>query len=112
MRGVVRQLAPFIDSRSAEVAAHYFSIILSVTFRNRYFPVSLTVTFRDQRLERGPTQHARPAFFSRGCPRIVDWQGRKADAIGIGPVHSGWTVVDGVYPTVSRLNAAAMSALV
>src|SRR5258708_35356067 len=66
MRGVVRQLAPFIDSRSAEVAAHYFSIILSVTFRNRYFPVSLTVTFRDQRLERGPTQHARPAFFFEG----------------------------------------------
>jgi hypothetical protein len=27
------------------------------------------------------------AFFGRGCPRIVDWKGRNADAIGIEPVY-------------------------
>jgi len=42
-------------------------------------------------------------FFSTGesrmlldgrSPGFVDWQGRKADSTGIGPVHLGWTVVD------------------
>ena len=34
-------------------------------------------------------------FFSRGSPGNADWEGRKADSIGIEPVHLEWTVVDG-----------------
>src|SRR5437763_7819276 len=34
-------------------------------------------------------------FFSRGSPGNADWEGRKADSIGIGPVHLEWTIVDG-----------------
>src|SRR5438067_4105094 len=30
-----------------------------------------------------------------GSPGNADWEGRKADSIGIGPVHLGWTIVDG-----------------
>src|SRR5947208_15216998 len=34
-------------------------------------------------------------FFSRGSPGNADWEGRKADSIGIGPGHLEWTIVDG-----------------
>ena len=34
-------------------------------------------------------------FFSRGSPGNADWEGRKADSIGIEPVHLEWTIVDG-----------------
>src|SRR5438874_12417306 len=30
-----------------------------------------------------------------GSPGNADWEGRKADSIGIGPVHLEWTIVDG-----------------
>ena len=34
--------------------------------------------------------------FCRGAsPGNADWEGRKADSIGIRPVHLEWTVVDG-----------------
>ena len=34
-------------------------------------------------------------LFDEGSPGNADWEGRKADFIGIGPVHQEWTVVDG-----------------
>src|SRR5437763_9874735 len=44
--------------------------------------------------------------------RNADWEGRKADSIGIGPVHLGWTIVDGGekvrVPTNSRRLLRAM----
>ena len=33
-------------------------------------------------------------FFGRGSPGNADWEGRKADSTGIGPVHLEWTIVD------------------
>src|SRR5438874_5883846 len=30
-----------------------------------------------------------------GSPGNADWEGRKADSTGIGPVHLEWTIVDG-----------------
>ena len=34
-------------------------------------------------------------FFSGGSHGNADWEGRKADSTGIGPVHREWTIVDG-----------------
>src|SRR5882757_395003 len=45
----------------------------------------------------GPRAWRRAACVLRGgSPGFVDWEGRKADFIGIRPVHLVWTVVDGV----------------
>src|SRR5258708_26484633 len=68
MPGVLLQPAPCIDSRSAEAAGS-----------PRYFSVILTVTFRDQWLELGRTQQASPAFFiSRGESRNRGLGGQKS----------------------------------
>ena len=45
-------------------------------------------------------------FCGGGSPGNADWEGRKADSIGIEPVHLEWTIVDGggemLVPTKPR----------
>src|SRR5258708_36794926 len=97
MPGVLLQPAPFIDSRSGRTAESL-----------RYFFVILTVTFRDRRKVRGTQQAPSPVFhFEGGGPGIVYWEGRKADAIGIGPVHSERRGVDGGQTKARRYGPSA-----
>src|SRR5882757_1867598 len=45
----------------------------------------------------------RSIAFREGSAGFADGEGKNADAIGIGPVHPKWTVVDGELASRARL---------
>src|SRR5690349_17179953 len=87
MPGVLLQPALFIGSRSAEPAGPV-----------RDFSAALVVTLRDQPFDGRRTRQSPSVFWiSTGESRKRGRGGQNLDAIGIGPVHLGWTIVNGGY---------------
>src|SRR6266851_5761944 len=82
MPSVLVQFQPSRDSTSGE--GRIFS-----RFFSEYRAVTTPTSGEDPRRKRAAR------FFRGGSPGLVDWEGRKADFIGIEPVHHEWTIVDG-----------------
>src|SRR5882757_7100960 len=92
MPSVLDQALPFADSISGRRrrTPRYFSVFLTGT-------AVTTPTPGGERSKDFPLH-----CFSKGSPGFADGEGKNADAIGIGPVHRAWTVVDGAAPQARR----------
>src|SRR5260370_41551336 len=98
MPSVLHQSQLSADSTSGE--GRIFS-----RFFNEYRAVTTPTPGEDPGIKRASR------FFRGGSPRLVDWEGKKADFIGIEPVHQEWTIVDGGLPRPMRCLPRRISAI-